>query len=182
MKRFNLSLLVGLACMLFLCPQPGYAQTSGRSEQVMNDLLTEVRQLRQDVRRMTATAYRAQTMIERLRVQQGQVNRLTLDLNRVRLELSELKSSRVELKKKLADVSKKVEAGLVPPTEVNTIKTTLANLDQREPELMLRESQLGAELTAAQGDLEVLNKRLEAIEEELLTISKGEDQKPVRKN
>ena len=181
MKRFNLSLLVGLACMLFLWEQPAYSQTSTASEQVMKDLLNEVRALRHDLRRMTATAYRAQTMIERLRVQQGQVNRLTQELNRVRIELVGLKSSRVEVKEKLADAEKKWEAGAVPHSEVTAIKATLADLDRREPELMIRESQLGAELTVEQGNLEALNKRLDAIEQELFTVTKTDDDKPPKK-
>jgi len=182
MKRINLSLLVGLACMLFLWQQPAYSQTSTTSEQVMSDLLNEVRALRQDLRRMTATAYRAQTMIERLRVQQGQVNRVSLELNRVRMELADLKSSRVELKQKLADTEKKLEAGLIPPSELTAIKATLADFDRREPELMIRESQLGAELTVEQGNLEALNKRLDAIEQELLSVTKSDDEKPPKKN
>jgi predicted nuclease with TOPRIM domain len=121
-------------------------------------------------------------MIERLRVQQGQVNRLTLELNRVRLELAGLKSSRVELKEKLTETEKRWEAGAIPSSEVTAIKTTLADLDRREPELMIRESQLGAELTVEQGNLEALNKRLDAIEQELLTITKSDDEKPRKKN
>jgi hypothetical protein len=47
---------------------------------------------------------------------------------------------------------------------------------------MIRESQLGAELTVEQGNLEALNKKLDAIEQELPTMTRNDEEKPAKKN
>jgi hypothetical protein len=188
MKRLAICMFFCLIGIFDLGAQQCYAQSAASSklaqlnqEQVMKELLNEVRQLRLEVRRMTTNAYRAQAMIARLRLQQEQVNRLTLELSKVRAQISDLESARVELNEKFAAMKKKWEAGMVPESEVNAVKEKIELLNQREPDLMQRESQLAAELNVERGNLGELNRRLDEIERELLTISKGEEDKPSKR-
>ena len=113
--------------------------TSPRSDQAINDLLTEVRLLRQDLRRLSSTTYRANTMIERMRIQQGQVNRLTQELSNVQGELVSNKSRQIELKDRVATLQKKWDIGAMPESELTAAKAALDELNQREPQLTLRE-------------------------------------------
>lgn len=184
MKRVTVCMFFVLIAILVSAPQ-SYAQSEAspksaqpNQEQVMRELLSEVRQLRLDVRRIAGNAYRAQTMIERLRLQQGQVNRLTLELSKVRGQISDLKTARVALKEEVAAVQRKYDVGVLPSSEMNALKARIEGLDQREPDLTTRESQLAGELSVEQANLEKLSTRLDEIERELLTITRSEEDKP----
>jgi hypothetical protein len=180
MKKITLSLIF-LFCVLLLSEQTGYAQTndnSPRSEQVMNALLNEVRLLREDLRRLTTSTYRAHAMIERLKLQQDQVNRINNDLIATRAELAAVRSGRVQLKEKIGITQQRVDNGTSPGTELNGLKAMVTELDQREPDLVLKEAQVNAQLNLERTNLEELQKRLDAIDVELQSISKEEKRKP----
>jgi len=156
-----------------LIPEASNAQTPG-SDQAMKELLKEVRMLREDVRRLTTGAYRAQAMLERLKLQQEQVNRLNHDWMAVRADLDGTRSSRSQLKEKIAIIQQKVEIGAAPGSDLNGLKTMLSDLDQREQDLIVKESQLGGQLNLERSTLEELQKKLDAIDVELRSISNDE--------
>jgi DNA repair exonuclease SbcCD ATPase subunit len=115
---------------------------------MVKELLDEVRQLRMDLSRMSVNAYRAHMVIERLRLQQEQVNRLTLELSKVHTQISDLKYARAELKERIEALEKKWETGLIPDSEVKAAKAAMEELGQREQSLVEREPQLTAELSS----------------------------------
>ena len=182
MKRFSLCLFLAMASLLIVC-KTGYAQNGPTQapDQAIKDLLTEVRLLRQDLRKLSSTTYRANTMIERLRIQQSQVNRLTTELSNVRGQLASIKTGRIELKEKIKDLQKRWDAGTIPESELIAAKNVLAEIDQREPDLTVKESELAGQLVIERSTLEELNRRLDAIEQELLTITQ-DDEKRVKRN
>jgi chromosome segregation ATPase len=188
MKRFTTCTLFCLITLIILSSQQSYAQSEGSSRssqviqgQVLKELLDEVRQLRIDLLRMNGHAYRAQMVAERLRLQQEQVNRLTLELNKVNSEISDLRSTRPGLNEQIEGLEKKVETGLIPNSELKAAKAAMERLSQREQSLMEREPQLTAELSAERGNLEALKARLDEIEREILTMGKSEEGKPGRR-
>jgi hypothetical protein len=188
MKRITICTFFCLITLFILNSQQSYAQSEGSSRstqinqgQMLKELLDEVRQLRIDLLRMSGNAYRAQMVAERLRLQQEQVNRLTLELNKVNSEISDLRSSRPGLKEKIEGLEKKVKTGLIPDSELKAAKAAMEQIGQREQSLVEREPQLTAELSSERGNLEALKARLDEIEREILTISKGEDSKPGRR-
>jgi DNA repair exonuclease SbcCD ATPase subunit len=189
MMRFTICTFFCLITLIILSSQQSYAQSesSSRSSQVnqgqmLKELLDEVRQLRIDLGRMSGNAYRAQMVIERLRLQQEQVNRLTLELNKVNSEINDLRSTRPGLNEKIEELEKKVKTGLISGSEVRAAKAAMERLSQREQSLMEREPQLTAELSAERGNLEVLKARLDEIEREILTIGKSEEGKPGKRD
>jgi chromosome segregation ATPase len=189
MMRFTICTFFCLITLLILSPQQSYAQSEGSSRssqanqgQMLKELLDEIRQLRIDLGRMSGSAYRAQMMIERLRLQQEQVNRLTLELNKVNSEISDLRSTRPGLNEKIEELEKKVNTGLISGSEVRAAKAAMERLSQREQSLMEREPQLTAELSAERGNLEALKARLDEIEREILTIGKSEEGKPGKRD
>ena len=142
MKRFIWCLFLGMTFLLTVS-NTSFAQNSAKEsppDQVMKDLLSEVRLLRQDLRKLSGTTYRAHTMIERLRIQQSQVNRLTTELSNVRGQLASIKSGRLELNKQIKELQKRWDSGAIPESELIAAKRALADLDQREPDLTVKES------------------------------------------
>jgi chromosome segregation ATPase len=169
MKNLTYSLLA-LAALLVFSPQSIHAQTQKSPDQVMNELLNEVRKLGQDLRKMTANTYRTQTVFEKLRLDQDQLSRASIEQGRVRVQVAAIRASRVELTEKFKDLDRKFQIGAIADTELTAIKAQLAELDPREAELLTRDSQLTAEINLAQARVEELNKRLDALERELATI------------
>jgi len=189
MKRTAICTFFCLVTFIVLSSQRSYAQSgdSSRSAQVnqgqmLKELLDEVRQLRLDLSRMNGIAYRAQIVVDRLKLQQEQVNRLTQELNRVNTEISEAQSARPGLKEQIEALEKKWETGLIPDTELKAAKGAMERLNQREQNLVEREPQLTAELNLERGNLEALKARLDEIEREILTIGKSQDGKEGKKD
>jgi chromosome segregation ATPase len=172
MNRFTLRLLLGLVGLV-LIPASSYAQTQS-SDQSMKELINEVRLLREEVRRLTSGAYRAQAMLERLKLQQEQVNRLNHDWMAVRNELSGIRGGRAEVKEKIVATQERIAAGTAPNGDINGLKAMLSDLDQREQDLILKESQLSGQLNLERTTMEELQKKLDAIDIELQSISSDE--------
>jgi len=172
MNEFTLRLLPGLVALM-LIPTSSYGQAQS-SDQSIKDLLKEVKLLREDVRRLTTSAYRAQAMLERLKLQQEQVNRLNHDWTAVRNELDAARSGRTRLKEKIAITQERVEAGVAPPGDLNGLKAMLSELDQREQELIVKETQLSGQLNLERTTLEELQKKFDAIDIELQSIGNNE--------
>ena len=184
MRGKTLCLSLMLTSFVLLNQQSASAQTntatSPRSDQALNDLLTEVRLLRQDLRKLSSTTYRANTMIERLRIQQGQVNRLTQELSNVQGELLLIKSRQIELKDRMTTMQRKWDIGAIAESELTAVKAALDELSQREPQLTLKESELTNQLTVERATLEELNRKLDAIEQELLSVGQDDDKRTKR--
>jgi chromosome segregation ATPase len=123
---------------------------------------------------LTTGAYRAQAMLERLKLQQEQVNRLNHDWTAVRNELDAARSGRTQLKEKITITQERVEAGVASPGDLNGLKAMLSDLDQREQELIVKETQLSGQLNLERTALEELQKKLDAIDIELQSISNNE--------
>src|SRR5437867_7109373 len=120
MKRSTLFTFFGVTALILLVAQDSRAQSgtapSGggpKQDQVIQELLGEVRQLRIALQHISVNAYRGQVMVERLRLQQEQVNRLTQELNSTRNEISEMRSTQVTAKTKLDEAEKQQDKGLV---------------------------------------------------------------------
>jgi chromosome segregation ATPase len=184
MKRSALSLFFTVAMLVLLAPHNVYAQSgtsptpsSTNQDPAMQELLSEVRQLRIAVQRMSVNAYRAQVLVERLRLQQEQVNRLTQELNTVRNQVNETKAAQVNFKERLDEAEKRHASGLLPESEVNATKAAMEEFKQREQSLTEREIQLSTDLNTERRNLTDLNKRLDDLEREMLMTNQGEESK-----
>ncbi|HYE75201.1 MAG TPA: hypothetical protein VEF04_17800 [Blastocatellia bacterium] len=186
MKRLTASIFFSLIVVFVICPRSGFAQADASKtaqlsqEQVMRELLNEVRQLRQDMRRLSAQAYRAQALIERLRLQQDQVNRLTLELSKLRTQISELRSERIALNERVTMLEKQ-QANVDLEREIKAVKSMIEDLNHREQRLTDRETQLNAQLNTERVNLDELNQRFNEIEREMLSISQGQEGKSGKK-
>src|SRR5215475_8970418 len=183
MKRKNIWMFFCIIGLYLFTPQQSYAQSGATSatnksnqEQIVQEILSEVRQLRVEVQRLKANAYQTQVVIQRLRLQQDQVARLTREIGEVREKISETKTRQVKMNGMFEETEKQVEAGVISQSELKRISGEIEELKQREQRLTEQESQLSAELDAERVKLIALNKRLEELGQET-TGAGGEKRK-----
>jgi hypothetical protein len=162
--------------------QPGTAtnRTGRTQEQLMQELLNEMRQLRLAFQRLSLTSYRTQVMMERLRLQQEQVSRINTELSAVRGKLGEVRAQNSRMQSVMGDAEDKVDSGISPPSEVNAIKAALEEFKKLEQTLVDREIELSNELNTERGNLGDLNQRLDALEREMVQTG-SEEVKPAKK-
>ena len=137
------------------------------SEQSLQDLVNEVRELRATLQRINSAMYKGQVLLERYKLQQEQVARISRELAEARDKLSEMRAERMRLKEWISKIEAGVETGVKHPSELATIKVDLEALREREPKLEAREAQLANELELERAKLNDLNNRLNALELEL---------------
>ena len=168
--RLLLVCLFVLVVSFFVTPERALAQataTRPTSEQSLQELVREVRQLRTELRRINSAMYKGQVMLERLKLQQEQVARFTRELSDVRENLSELRSQQTRMNELLTRAEAGVEAGLKNPADLAGLKAEFPLLKEREQRFAARETQLANDLELERAKLNELNDRLNALELEL---------------
>ena len=166
---------LSLVCFLFLVvsfvmPETalGQANTSrATSEQSLEELVREVRQLRTTLQRINSAIYKGQVLLERLKLQQEQVVRITRELADARETLSEIKANQTRVIELVTKFEAGVEKGEKHPGELASLKVELEMLREREPRLAAREARLANELELERARLTDFNDRLNALELEL---------------
>lgn len=167
---------LSLVCLLFLfvsffvAPDKALGQTNASrptSEQSLQELVREVRQLRAALQRINTVMYKGQVMLERLKFQQEQVARMSRELADTRENLSEIRAAQTRLKEMLPKTEAGVESGGKHPAELAGIKAELEHLKDREQRLGTREARLSNDLELERAKLNELNDRMTAFELEL---------------
>lgn len=178
MRRTNLlASLFTIGALVLFVPREASAQNTNspaagpREGQVIQELLGEVRLLRVALQRMSVNAYRGQVLVERLRLQQESVNRLTQELASIKSELGDMKAAQANAKARADDAEKQQDKGLLSESAAAVTKSMLEGFKQREQSLIERETQLSAQLDAERTNLTDLNKRLDALELEIVTTA-----------
>ncbi len=171
MKRLFVCLFTFVACSLFLMSERAVAQSPNASrpssEQSLQELVSEVRQLRAALQRINVAVYKGQVMIERLKLQQEMVARLSHELVDTRDKLSDLRLQQVKLRELLGRAEPEVEAGVKHPSQLAGLKAETESVAQREQRFAVRETQLAAELELERAKLNELNEKLNALELEM---------------
>ena len=165
---------LSLVCFLFLLVSffvtpEAVAQNTSKptSEQSLQELVREVRQLRATLQRINTAMLKGQVLVERLKLQQEQVARLSRDLAQIREELSELRGHQLRFTDALTKAEAAVEAGTRKPEEVNDLKMQLETFKDREERMIARETRLSNDLELERAKLNDLNDRLNALELEV---------------
>ena len=167
---------LSLVCFLFLLvsffvmPDSALAQTNGSrptSEQSLQELVREVRQLRATLQRMNSAMYKGQMMLERLKLQQEQVVRMSRELADTRENLIEMRTQQTRLMESVIKMEEAVESGVKHPGDLAALKGELEVIKDREQRLAAREVQLSNDVELERAKLTELNDRLNALESEL---------------
>ena len=157
-------------------------QSSG--EQTLQALLGEVHQLRVALQRSNLNTYHAQITIERMKLQQQRVDRLTAQLADIRGQLVKTRASMSQL----STVIKNVESELARETNAarradleqsyRSFKAELEEATQKEQQQQEAETTLNAQLLLEQAKLTELSERLDTLQRELETQISTEKQPP----
>lgn len=188
MKKTITHLLPFVAGLIFLTSVQATAQTNSPStsapasqERLLQDLVNEVHQLRVVLQRMNATSYRAQITMERLRLEQEQVVRLTRELSTLRDEIGAIRSRQVSFKQLSEDMAKQVQAGVTSDKDLKGLLLEFEASSAREQHLVERESKVVLDLDLGRAVVTELNSRLDALEKEIGTPTTDDTRQPVRK-
>ena len=169
---------LSLVCFLFLVisfvvtPERALGQSTTNasrptSEQSLQELVREVRQLRATLQRINTAMYKGQVLLERFKLQQEQVARTARELADARESLIEIKAAQTRLNELTTKIEAGIEKGERHPAELASLRAELESLKEREPRLAAREVRLANELEMERARLNELNDRLNVLELEL---------------
>ncbi len=168
--RLTLLFLLGIVSSV-----PVWAQASPTREEgpTLQALLTEVRALRQTLQRTGLNAYRSQIILEGLRVQHGQVERLGRELEETREQAEKVENTIPAFEEQ----AKLMEAQVARGMDVDKRAQLEYELKQRKlsvdrykvilERLKEREARLSTQLRLAQSRETELENRLEGLEREI---------------
>lgn len=167
-------------CCFFSLAVSAFGQTPNANSKAMESdaqttkaLLEEVRQLRLILQRNSVATYRAQVTLERLKLQQAVVGKLTDDLEQLRRNIKGHEHSFPQNAEQAADFEKIVALAKTPEERIEreiTAKEIKKEAERRKQELQdlrEREPQLAARLQVEQVKLNELNESLDKLEREL---------------
>ena len=162
-------LFASLLCLSSLAP----CQTVDPQTKTMEAVLSEIRQLRQDLQVAATAARKAQIVIYRLHVQAGIVERATERVDGVKRELTLIENQKryqAEQLKRLKEMreqegneenKKRLEASM------DSYEENLAGWGAREEELQTQRIELESQLRAEQAKWARLDEELDRLENEL---------------
>lgn len=179
-KSVSLVLVISLSIIAIIIigsalAKGGHAQESGNSteQQVLREILTEIRQLRVAVQRANLISYRGQMMIERVRAQQQYIVQMTRQLDDLQTEVSNLKVSLPQMQERVKSFEIELENERDPArrspldAELKAFKQMVELQVSRQQQLQEREAQLTSQLQTEQGTLNGLVDRLQEIERDM---------------
>ena len=175
------TVVLGLVMVVALCLSPStiHAQTGNTAQsqndhdQILKELLTEVKALRLALQRATFSNTRFQMLIERLRVEQTHVDSIRRDLEGIRSQLADLQSAKPRMEQQIKDAEDELDRITDPNARTNwesrikDMKSGFARIAPEEERLRSREVALDNELQASQIKLNELNSQLDALMNEL---------------
>jgi len=175
-KSWGLASLLCLVGILYLLPANVSAQSEKAAassqpdrDQTLRQLLAEVHELRLAVQRATVNNTRFQMLIERVRIQQAQVDSLSRQLENVHTQAADLKAVRPQMEQQIKDTEDQLDRTPDPnahadmESRIKVVKANLARLGQEDERLHSREAALDTDLQAAQGKLNELNGQLDSL-------------------
>jgi chromosome segregation ATPase len=136
------------------------------------DPRNEVRQLRLAIQKSNLSAYHVQLIVERMRLQQQQMGRLTGNLRDTRDRIANVKMAQTEIQYELKKIEGRLSRDNRGPDaneeeQLETFKTKLGWMAQEEARLREIESQSAAQLQIEQAKLAELEDQLDALRREL---------------
>ena len=137
-------------------------------------LLDEVKALRADVREAAANSLRAQLLVARLSLQEQRITALNRELGEVQTRIMAATDERSSVEGQLRELEQALTGGAVAPDlqrEIQAqriaVQRALAQHQQVEQQLRLRESEIMGVITGEQGRWNYFNARLDELERSL---------------
>jgi chromosome segregation ATPase len=169
-----------LAAILLVLPLSLDAQSGSADSQTLQALLSEVHQLRQELRTATVAAQRAQILIYRVQAQQTVVTRLSqrIETDRSRLTGNESEQKRLaaairhleDLRNAQSDAERKEKQ---TDEQLTQMKMRLEQVGNEEQEIQPRKIEAEEELRVEQAKLAQLHDELDRIDKALEQLSRA---------
>jgi chromosome segregation ATPase len=160
--------------MLVLIPAAASGQGPSKDSQTLQQLLAEVRQLRQDLQTTVVAVERAQILLYRVRSQQEAVTQASQRLDRARAELADTRSRQKQFAEQIKLANDALQAGTLSPADQKQeeevlphFKARLEALATEEQERQARESEADLRLRDEQAKLSDLQSQLDRLDAEL---------------
>lgn len=153
---------------LLLASAPVFGQSSSTDSRTLQDLLTEVRQLRHDLQTATLAAQKAQILIHRVDAEESIVRSLQERVDTTQSGLAEIRfdqRKRVESIKQIED-SKSIDETL-SEEQKKELDDTLAQIKAKYDAAANDEQEAQAKLTEAEEQLRMEQAKLSELEDEL---------------
>ena len=188
MKTSTIRLILCAPFLIILLSVSMFAQTAtkpspstGDSDQLLKDILNEVRLMRAEMQRATVYSHRSQVLLERIKVEQDQIARLTRDVADAHDQIEAVRKqlSRKQIEGDLA--VKKKDVGALSEPDLNKVTSELEELQQREQSLLSREAMVSAELDISKKTLGDLDKRLSDLDREISKPANDSGNSPPKK-
>jgi chromosome segregation ATPase len=156
-----------------------FAQTNKASDpaqnpdKTMQQLLTEVRELRLAVQRATTSHTRFQVLIERVRIQQNHQETVSRQLENLRSQFADLKAAKPQMEQQIKEAEELLERTTDPnrrtdlESQIKSMKANFARFGPEEERVRNRELALETDLQNSQQKLNELNSQLDALMNEL---------------
>jgi hypothetical protein len=173
MKTSTMRLALCVPLLVLLTSIAAFAQTTkpsivnADSDQLLKDILTEVRQMRAEMQRANIYSHRSQVLLERIKLEQDQIVRLTRNVSEARDQLDDVRHQITRGQTEFEESTKMKNAGMMPEKDWKIMKDRLEEFQQREQNLQAREAMVSAELDISKATLTDLNKRLDDLDREI---------------
>jgi chromosome segregation ATPase len=138
--------------------------------QILQQLVTEVRQLRLALERTNSLSSRLQITLQRIQLQQNQVNRISGQLESLRNEIVRSDAEQGQASSNLTELEGRIEQEQNPNTqktlqgEQQYMKALVEQKARIVQDEQTREAELASSLQAEQGKLSELQTRLDSLE------------------
>lgn len=180
MKRSSL-FVMGLLLSSTAC----FGQTTTGDSQTLQALLSEVRQLRQDLQTTTIVAQRAQILIYRLQGQEAAVARASQRLDEAREKLARIQDERKHVAadvKRQEDFISNTENPATQRKEVegmlSQLKARVESIESQEQQLQTREIEAAQQLRVEEVRLSDLRDQLDRLDKALENASRRSGSSP----
>ena len=180
MQQQKVLVKVSLCLMAFFVTNLAFSQTSestrfaqGSGDDTIKALLSEVRQLRLTLQKSNLNGYRMQFMVERIRMQQARVDKITNTLEDLRGELSAMQVSVPQQTEQIREVETRLkqesdaEQRAQLESQLRELKYSVDEQKQRADQLRDRESQVSAQLREEKMKLDELFDKINTVEREM---------------
>jgi transposase len=167
MKRLS------LLPVTLLVASASFAQTNPTDSDTLKALLTEVRQMRQDLRTTTVAAQRAQILVYRAQAQDSIVRRMQERVDDTRSKLSQIQSEQRNRAASMKQIEEKRNRSETPAAEQKQLEDILPQIKARFDADASREQETQAKLVESEEQLRLEQAKLGGLQDQLDRLEKS---------
>jgi len=158
--------------LILLLASTAFAQTNPNDPDTLKALLTEVRQLRQDLRTTTVAAQRAQILIYRAQAQESVVRRMQERVDDTRSKLGQIQSEQRNRAASIKRIEEKKSRSDTPANEQKELEDALPQIKARFDADANKEQETQAKLIEAEEQLRLEQAKLSGLQDQLDRLEK----------